>query len=173
MLQTKDNRMFVTLWHCFGRRLVGFSLLWWIVAGSSPGSGWAGLIAVPLAMLLSLALRPPFGWQLSIFAMLRFAPFFLWQSIHGGLDVARRAFSPRLPLDPGLVQHPLKLPPGTARIFLLNTVSLLPGTLSADLDDDCLVVHCLDTDSSRADDLRRLEARVASLFKLPHGAHHD
>ncbi|MEE4314376.1 MAG: Na+/H+ antiporter subunit E [Desulfofustis sp.] len=158
--------MFASLWYLLGRRLVGFSLLWWLLVGDSIDSWPAGMIIVPLAVLLSLALRPPVAWRISLPAALTFIPFFLQQSIRGGLDVAGRAFSTRLPLDPDLLEHPLHLPRGTARIFLLNTISLLPGTLSADLVDDRLVVHCLDTNGLTAGDLRRLEDRIAALFML-------
>jgi multicomponent Na+:H+ antiporter subunit E len=166
--------MFASLWYLLGRRLVGFSLLWWLLTNGSADSWPAGLIMVPLALLLSLALRPPVPWRISLPAALAFIPFFLQQSIRGGIDVAGRAFSTRLPLDPALLEHPLSLPRGTARIFLLNTISLLPGTLSADLVEDRLVVHCLDTDATAADDLRRLEDRIAALFMLtPTGGVND
>jgi len=158
--------MLASLWYRFGRRLLGFSLLWWLLTGGSTDSWPAGMVMVVLAVLLSLALRPPVPWRVSLSAALAFIPFFLQQSIRGGIDVAGRAFSAGLPLDPALHEHPLNLPCGTARIFLLNTISLLPGTLSADLVEDRLIVHCLDTDSLAADDLRRLEARVAALFMV-------
>jgi multicomponent Na+:H+ antiporter subunit E len=166
--------MCASLWYLLGRRLVGFSLLWWLLTSGATDSWPAGLIMVPLAVLLSLALRPPVPWQVSLLAALAFIPFFLQQSIRGGIDVAGRAFSARLPLDPALLEYPLSLPRGTARIFLLNTISLLPGTLSADLVEDRLIVHCLDTDTLAADDLHRLEARVAALFMLaPSGGAND
>ena len=156
--------MLASLWYLLGRRLLGFSLLWWLLVGGSTDSWPAGLIVVPLAVLLSLALRPPVPWRVSLPAALAFIPFFLLQSLRGGIDVAGRAFSARLPLAPALLEHPLRLPRGTARIFLLNTISLLPGTLSADLAGDRLVVHCLDSEALATDDLRRLEDRVAALF---------
>jgi len=158
--------MLASLWYRFGRRLVGFSLLWWLLTGGSVDSWPVGVIMVALAVLLSLALLAPVPWRISLPAALSFIPFFLQQSIRGGIDVAGRAFSVHLPLDPALLEHPLNLPRGTARIFLLNTISLLPGTLSADLVEDRLVVHCLGADSLAADDLRRLEARVAALFMV-------
>jgi multicomponent Na+:H+ antiporter subunit E len=97
--------------------------------------------------------------------MARFLPFFLWQSLRGGIDVARRALHPRLPLAPLLLDYPLRLPDGPACTFLANTVSLLPGTLSADLENGCLTVHVLD--GSQPDvsaELQSLEALIADLF---------
>ncbi|MGA9819917.1 MAG: hypothetical protein WBQ54_23770, partial [Pseudolabrys sp.] len=41
-------------------------------------------------------------------------PGFLYQSIVAGVDVALRALNPRLPLQPGFVIYPMRLPPSAA-----------------------------------------------------------
>jgi multicomponent Na+:H+ antiporter subunit E len=51
-----------------------------------------------------------------------------------------------------------------ARVFFVDGISLLPGTLSADLRDGVLLVHALDTKDAVSASLRRLEERVADLF---------
>lgn len=147
-------------------RLFGFALLWWVLSGDWRGSWTVGGFVVVTAALASLALRTPTTHRLSLRGALRFVPFFCLQSLRGGIDVARRAMLPSMPLAPVLVEHPLALPPGTARIFMLNTVSLLPGTLSADLQADRLVVHALDGRLPLGANLRLLEKRVAALFAV-------
>jgi len=159
-------------WRGLPARLAGFALVWGVLTGGAPNTWPAGSLAVATAALVSLALRPPRPWRMRLGGVLRFVPYFVRQSLRGGLDVARRAFAPGLPLNPVLVEHPLGLPPGTARIFLLNTVSLLPGTLSADLRGDLLVVHGLDAELPLAAELRRLEALVAELFDEAREARH-
>jgi multicomponent Na+:H+ antiporter subunit E len=62
-----------------------------------------------------------------------------------GVDVARRALDPRLPLRPGFVTYAPRLPPGGARDAFCALASLMPGTLPADTNEDgTLLVHCLD-----------------------------
>lgn len=142
-----------------------YLLLWWVLTGGDRHSWLIGGLAVGLALLVSITIpAPQTTLRFSPVGLLRFIPYFLVQSIRGGSDVARRAFSPRLPLDPALIHYSLQLPPGGARIFLLNTVSLLPGTLSADLIDDTLTVHLLD--QQRDPQLQQLEQQVADLFGL-------
>lgn len=97
-------------------------------------------------------------------AFLRFVPFFAYCSLKGGVDVAGRAFSPRLPLTPAMLDYSLRLPKGTARVFFANIVSLLPGTLSTDIRGDTLMVHVLDNTSPVFEQLQRLEVAVARLF---------
>lgn len=160
----------VAWWRGLLWRLVGFALLWGVLTGDVGGGWLAGGLAVMTAALVSLAIRPLLPWRVRLFGVLRFLPFFCRQSLFGGIDVAQRAFAPGMRLNPVLLEYPLALPPGTARIFLLNTVSLLPGTLSADLRGDHLIVHGLDGGLPLARNLRRLEVRVADLFGLWEGA---
>jgi multicomponent Na+:H+ antiporter subunit E len=69
-------------------------------------------------------------------------------------------------LQPGLVRHRLRLPAGVCRVSLANVVTMLPGTLSADLVDDELVVHTLDTGRDMHAMVLDLEPRIAALFGL-------
>jgi multicomponent Na+:H+ antiporter subunit E len=94
-----------------------------------------------------------------------FVPFFLWHSLKGGVDVAWRAFHPRLPITPELIEYPLRLPPGLPRVILVNTVSLLPGTLSAELGGQVLKVHVLDSLGDFLAELETLEQRVGCMFR--------
>ncbi len=91
-------------------------------------------------------------------------PFFLINSLLGGADVAWRALHPDLPIAPDLLKYLLRLPPGLPRVFMANTVSLLPGTLSAALDQNILRIHVLDSRRDVLAELEALEQRVARMF---------
>jgi len=144
------------------------AVLWWALTGGRPGAWW---FFVPVLLAASLLPRwlpqPESEWRLKILGLLGFVPFFLHNSIKGGWDVARRALLPGPRLEPGLYHHHLRLPSETARIFLSHVVSLLPGTLSAELDDSRLTVHALaGTEADVVRDLVNLEQRVERLFGL-------
>ena len=98
-------------------------------------------IAVWLSLRLLPATHPLVMWRLA-----RHLPRFVAGSVSGGIDVAKRAFSPRLRLNPGWVEIPSDLPDG-ARVALGAELSLMPGTLSAGSEEGRLLVHLLDTDA--------------------------
>jgi multicomponent Na+:H+ antiporter subunit E len=145
-------------------RTVLFALLWWVLTEGAMSAWLVGAPVVVFAALASGVLLPRVSWSLS--GIIRFAPFFLWHSLYGGVDVARRALHPRLPIAPALFDHRWRLPPGLPRVFMANTVSLLPGTLSAEFGEEYLCVHVLDQTGAFAADLTLIEARVAGLFGL-------
>lgn len=141
------------------------SLLWWAFTAGQPFTVGFAVLAVAAATV-SAALLPSAagrGWRVG--GLLRFIPFFLVESVRGGIDVARLAFAPAMPLDPGLHRVRLRLRSESASIFLAHVVSLLPGTLSAELAGSDLQVHALsgNPDAILAD-TRRLEFYVSRLF---------
>jgi multicomponent Na+:H+ antiporter subunit E len=146
------------------RRITLFAVLWWILTGGAAASWLLGVPVVLVAAWLSRTLwaDPP----LSLGGVARFVPWFAYQSLDGAIDVAKRAFRPAMPLHPGLVRHRLRLPSGVCRVSLANVVSMLPGTLSAELDGDELVIHALDTRQDLHEMVRDLEPRIAAVFDL-------
>lgn len=141
-----------------------FALLWWLLTEGQTDSWFFGIPVVILATVFSTVLAPPI--PRSIIGLLQFVPFFLSQSLRGGVDVAWRALHPSLPIAPILVDYPLRLPDEQARVFLANTVSLLPGTLSVRLESNNLQLHVLDGNSDYRTELETLERLVAALFML-------
>ncbi|MEN8177828.1 MAG: Na+/H+ antiporter subunit E [Pseudomonadota bacterium] len=154
----KDNNRGATI---ISRGLL-FSIIWWVLSDGSASSWWIGVPAVLLAVIASIALVPPV--RLAWVGFIRFVPFFFMHSLMGGADVAWRAFHPDLPIAPDLIEYPLRLPPGLPQVFMANTVSLLPGTLSAELDRGVLQVHVLDRRKDFLAGLEAVEQSVARVF---------
>jgi len=149
---------------CIVVRALLLSLVWWILSDGAIASWLIGVPAVLLAVAASVALVPPV--PVAWFELLRFAPLFLRHSLLGVVDVARRAFQPQMPIDPDLVEYPLRLPSGLPQVFMANIVSLLPGTLSAALDHNVLTVHVLDRQTGYLAELQMVEQRVARMLNL-------
>ena len=147
-------------------RTLLLTLLWWSVTEGA-GAWSIGVPVIALALGVSIWLQPSRQLRLRPVGALRFAAFFLVESLRGGLDVALRAFRPTMPLVPAQLTYRLRLPDGPARVFLADTMSLLPGTLTTELRDDCLHLHVLDARQPIEKELRRVERRVAALFGEP------
>lgn len=148
-------------------RLLGLAGLWHVINAGELASWTVGAPVVLLAALLSRRLDSWTPARLRWLALAAFAVYFLRASFAGGLEVARRVFSPRLEIAPGFVVFTTSLPDGPARRFFVNAVSLLPGTLSSGLDGDRITVHAINADCSVEPELRELEAKLARVFRAP------
>jgi multicomponent Na+:H+ antiporter subunit E len=143
---------------------LGFSALWFILCGDDYASWVIGIPAVTAAAWMSIRLQTGIHGRLNWQELFRFLPFFLWQSFRGSIDVAIRALHPGLPLQPAFVQYRLELPEQNIRVLFANIVSLLPGTLTADLSGNSLKVHTLSGGKAVLADLKALEQRINGLF---------
>jgi multicomponent Na+:H+ antiporter subunit E len=119
----------------------------WIVIDQSakPANLGFGVLATTAATWASLKLMPPASGRVRLGVLLMLLPRFLWQSLVAGIDVARRAFSPRLPLQPGFVDYAPGLPRGSARNAFEAISSLLPGSVPTGETETVIEYHALDT----------------------------
>lgn len=151
----------------FAIRFLLAAATWYALTdGATDRDAWIiGVPAIVVSAALATRLIPPFEW--SWIGALRFAGFFVWESWRGGVDVARRAFAPSMPLAPGLFTHTLAARSALARVTVADSSSLMPGSLVVDVDPERgrLLIHALDTGQS--DPFRTVsavDARVAEMF---------
>jgi multicomponent Na+:H+ antiporter subunit E len=150
-------------------RVLGFLVLWVVVTGGNPADLVAGAVAVLAASWASLHLLRPGTSRVRPTVLARLVLRFLCQSVVAGVDVARRALDPRLPLNPGFVLYPVRLPPGPRRNMFTALMSLLPGTVPTGSAEGGLFIHCLDVGQPVAAQLAEEEALFARVVEDLHG----
>jgi multicomponent Na+:H+ antiporter subunit E len=178
-------------------RTLLFAALWWLLLGGNRESWLIGVFAVPLAVWFSLTLFALPGGQsarakaevetaavpavsvpgIQLMELPSFCLFFLWQSLSGGWESARFAIGPKEAVKPEFLNVTVQLPEGRPRLYFLQLVNLLPGTVSVALQGDDLLVHALDREADNPKVIARCEQRIARLFgvqdRLSHAAQTD
>jgi multicomponent Na+:H+ antiporter subunit E len=140
-------------------RAVGFLAFWLIMAGPGLADTLVGILATIMATWTSVRLLPAAQRRLDPLALVRLLLRFPRQSMDAGIDAARRALDPRLPLRPGFVAYRPRLPAGPAQNAFCTVMSLLPGTLPCGANESgAVIIHCLDTGQPVAAQLAREEA---------------
>ena len=147
-------------------RISLFSVLWWIIVQGRSDAWLIGLPAVIVATIFSLKLSDHLPPILSLSGALVFISLFIRESISGGIDVARRTLSPKLLIKPGFDRYRLNINDPCGRLLFINCISLLPGTLAADLDGEYVDIHMLDTRQDPAPQLQRIETAIINMFRL-------
>jgi multicomponent Na+:H+ antiporter subunit E len=114
--------------------------------------GWPSLA---VGAVLSLVTAVVFGGELPLepvrllnprrwLWLLVYIPVFAYQCFKANLDVALRVLSPGLALKPGIVKIRTSLKSDLARTFLANSITLTPGTMTVEIEDDVLYIHWID-----------------------------
>jgi len=88
----------------------------------------------------------------------------IYQILVSGFHVLFVIIRPSMPIKPTLVTFRVDLPSSQAKVILGNSITLTPGTLTVDIQDDLFTVHALDSKSYEgiADD--SMPRMVLSLF---------
>lgn len=137
---------------------------------------WSGLYQPLLLILgcfsclLTVYLTHRMGYfENNVFALrfgVRLFGYWAWlarEVVRSSLEVARVVLNPSLPISPQIVEITATATHPVDQAMLGNSITLTPGTLTLDVHQGLIKVHCLTT--SGADDLRKgeMNRRVAAL----------
>lgn len=148
------------------RRFCLFGALWLLLAGPRWETPFVAALAIIGATLTSLFLGPSDRVYLRWTRLPALAGYFAIHSVQGGIDVARRVFSPALPTRPDLLSYETTLSGQAARVLFVWMIGLMPGTACVGLESgNRLTVHVIDKTTYRARDLQALERRIAAVFQ--------
>lgn len=113
-------------------------------------------------------LFPEFQLGGSIGVGFRFAcyiPWLLYQILLANIHVAKVVLSPKMPIDPAIIEFKSKLKGDLAHSTMGNSITLTPGTITVDIREGNYYVHAIDR--VVADDLLsgEMENRVARIYE--------
>ena len=74
----------------------------------------------------------------------RYAVILVKEIIKANIAVIQMILTTTEVMEPVIVKFRTKLKSETARVILANSITLTPGTITVSLEEDELVVHCLD-----------------------------
>jgi multicomponent K+:H+ antiporter subunit E len=150
---------------------LALTVVWTLLQNSvSAGMIVFGLILGIIIPQITAAWWPdrPQGFRLG--KMISYSLMVLWDILVANVEVAKIVlFVPAASLKPAWIVIPLDLKQPEAITILAGTITLTPGTVSADLSDEghSLLVHVLHTDDPDAEVATiksRYEARLKEIF---------
>lgn len=125
-----------------------------------------GVVCVALLAWLQsklAAFRRPGDPMLRPVAVALYGFWLFWQMLVSAWYVAKWIIGPQSRLDPHLFAFRCRMPSEVNSVSFANSITLTPGTLTVELEDDVFVVHALMPDTE-ADVLRgEMAGRVARL----------
>jgi multicomponent K+:H+ antiporter subunit E len=145
--------------------------VWLLLANSiHPGHVVLGAIIAFVIPLFTRVFWPQSPRIRRPLILLSFATTVAWDIVIANLEVAALILGPRKKMRPRFVQLPLELQDEFAIAILANTISLTPGTVTADVaaDRKSLFIHCLHVheEAELIDNIkRRYERRLKEIFE--------
>ena len=109
-------------------------------------------------------------YKRQVFYYLLYLGVFLTELAKANLNVMRLVFSPRIEIQPGIVEIKTELKSPIGRLALANSITLTPGTLVVDIKDASLFIHWINvsaTDPVGATE--EISARFEKYLKVVYG----
>lgn len=92
--------------------------------------------------------------------------YWMWlgrEIIISSIDVTRRILDPRLPISPNVIRIKVGQRTDLGRTTYANSITLVPGTVTMDVDGDMYTVHALTRDYAEALESRDMDRRVTAV----------
>lgn len=100
----------------------------------------------------------------ALVAFVRYLGWLVWNVMKANVEVAIMILHPRLPIQPALFRFRTNLKDDVARVLVANSITLTPGTVTIDLEDDTYLVHAIHPRSISAVEGAALQNMVAPIF---------
>jgi multicomponent Na+:H+ antiporter subunit E len=129
--------------------IAGFALLEVLLGGAA-----ALILSLFIARFVSYSftLKGAAGLFKFIFV---YIPVFLYKLVVANFDIAYRVLSPGLPINPKVVKVPTNLKSDFLKLVLSNSITLTPGTLTLDVEEDGLLIHCVNAPGESAEEYKK------------------
>ena len=124
-----------------------------LVLGAIIAASLAGLFSKS-AIFEDVRLTPAAFW-----ATIQWLVIFSIELVKSNVDVMLRVISPKVRINPAIVEVKTKLKSKLGRLMLANSITLTPGTLTVDISGDKIYIHWIDASSTDIDEVTNLIVR--------------
>ena len=99
------------------------------------------------------------------FRVLLYLPWLFYKIVQSSLHLTKLILHPALPIDPQLISVESKLNHHAAVVLLGNSITLTPGTVTAEVDRNKLIVHALDKVLGEDVEKKQIESKISEIFR--------
>jgi multicomponent Na+:H+ antiporter subunit E len=145
--------------------LAALAALWFALSGeTAPMFLFLGVVSVLLALWLAARLKIIDRDASPYHRAPQLAGYLAWlmvQIVKANIAVIGRILGPRHAIDPALVNVTTTARTDLGKALFANSITLTPGTVTVDVDDENLVVHALVREQSRSHSFAPMDRRAA------------
>ena len=95
--------------------------------------------------------------------ILLYLPWLFYKIVQSSVNLSKLILHPALPITPHLIPVKSKLRHHAAVVLLGNSITLTPGTITAEVDRNNLIVHAMDKSDEIV--IKQMESKIADIFK--------
>jgi len=121
----------------------------------------SGTVGILMGLYYPISLK--FLNPIRLFWILVYLPFFIKEVIIANFKIALIVLNPKMPINPKFIKGKINLKSNIGKLILANSITLTPGTLSADIKDDELLIHCVKVEDSAEHIILKFEKYISRI----------
>jgi multicomponent Na+:H+ antiporter subunit E len=142
---------------------VVLAILWAVLSGyfDKPILLILGAVSVILAMGLAYRMRIIDRETAPFFRLGTLIPYYMWlgrEITMANVAVVKTSLKPEIDITPRLVRVPVEARSDLGRCIFANSITLTPGTVTVEIEEDGYLVHALSPDFTSPDDFAQMNA---------------
>lgn len=102
--------------------------------------------------------------EFKVFRLFYFVVFLLWETIRSSFRIAYLIIHPKMPIKTGIIKFKTNLPNMNAKVLLGNSITITPGTVTLQIQEDEFLIHSLTNEAVEAHIDHSLAVEVAKLY---------
>ena len=130
-----------------------------------------GVISIVIVLWICSRMKILDGETVPYLSLPKTLSYFVWlfsEIVKANMAVVKAVLSPDLKVSPCLTKIPLDCGTDMGRAMFANSITLTPGTVSVNMEDDHILVHALLKEMSKPADFAEMGARAAwSVGEVP------
>jgi len=141
-------------------------LLWFLLSGRMDPwfLGLGAFTSIAISWFHSRQPGPP-NPAIPFFRFMFYIPWLFYRIFLSNFHMMYLILHPKLPIHPKLISYHTHLRNPAAVTLLANSVTLTPGTITAEVNTPDLLVHALDENSAKDLVSKRLEEKISWVFE--------
>lgn len=148
---------------------LGLVALWLLMSGLyKPLILGLGFCSVLLAVYISNRMdqadnNTPLAYPIGILATLKYLFWLMGEIVKSNIAVSKIILSPKPGNKQNLFKVPVSCKSEIGQVVFANSITLTPGTITVETEDDYFIVHALDSGPSDLDELGEMDRQVRAI----------
>ncbi len=146
--------------------IAALTLVWWILSGhTEPLILGFGAFSIAFAVFLGLRMKVVDREGAPYLMLGKHIPYWIWlggEIAKANVAVVKLALRPDIDITPRLMRARDLPVSDLGRVVFANSITLTPGTVSIEMEDDAILVHAIDASMADPAELEEMTARSAA-----------
>lgn len=147
---------------------LGLASLWLLLSGLYKTLIFSlGAISVILTVFIITRMdkvdEHKLGYDIGVFATFKYLLWLLKEIAKSNIAVTKIILAGKQPQHQKMFEVPVSQKSEIAQVIFANSITLTPGTITVETEDDNFIVHALDFDEGDLDALAEMDAQVTAI----------